>query len=73
MKPTDIIPGNVYQPVQGKGKWTYNFTYVYPAGPQTVTCGINYVTAAEAKLAMRHEVNRLRIKYSIIGANPYGK
>lgn len=66
MKITAINPGRVYQPIQGKGTWTYSIEYVRPAGTSVVSCGINYASASEAKQHMREEVNRLRIKNGII-------
>jgi len=73
MKPTNIKAGRVYPPVQGQGKWTYSIEYVYPAGAQVVSAGINFSSKQLAESAMRDEVNRLRIRHSIIEANPYAR
>lgn len=73
MKPTNIKAGRVYPPMQGQGKYTYSIEYTYPAGAQVVSAGINYASASDAGRAMVEEVNRLRIKYQIIEANPYAR
>lgn len=73
MKPTNIKAGRVYPPIGGKGKYTYSIEYTYPAGAQVVSAGVNYANASDAGRAMVEEVNRLRIKYSIIEANPYAR